>query len=156
MKGEVFRKASYTVGQKKKHCSQMSLEEKLYLIQRLQDVRTKKHIQLSEHLRQKNAVSVSYYQLNDILQFIGAKNIVEYNTVDRKGYHDERILVRSSREYCVDAFDHKKKTTIKMVCNLCLVVSLLTGNIVTAYYNTSGDIHETINMDRYDSQLAIK
>ena len=64
--------------------------------------------------------------------------IVEYHYK----YGDNRVLIRSNKSF--------------MKTNICLVLSLNRGEIVTAYDNSDDDRHETLDLKIYDRNLDIK
>lgn len=154
MKGEINRKCQKNLQQRKKHVEQMCFEEKMFLLERLDNMK-KQNILLSNHIRNKKAVTFNKLQVEEALRMVCTKDIVEYNEVDAPNYHDERLLIRSRPTYDIEVFDNKTKKMIRCACQLCLVVSLLSGSLVTAYYNKVDDNHLTLNPKRYDVDLQI-
>ena len=64
--------------------------------------------------------------------------IVEYHYK----YGDNRVLIRSNKSY--------KHT------NLCLVLSLNRGEIITVYDNSEDDRHETLDLKNYNRDIDIR
>lgn len=75
--------------------------------------------------------------------------IIEYNSTNNYGKIDKRVLIRSKKSYFVDIDNTLTE------CNLCFVISIITGQIITAYYNEVNDNHNTIDWLRYDKSLKI-
>lgn len=156
MKGEKYRIITPTFNQEKKHCSQMDLTEKVYLLDRLYHIRKSKKLRPSSHMLRKTNVQTNKLQIQELLSNCSTKNIIEYNELDRGVEHDERIVIRSSKAYEVEMVDRRNNKVAICMCNLCLVISLISGTFVTAYYNESNDNHKTVDMQRYNPNLIIK
>ena len=141
-----------TEGQKKKHFSMFTSEEKIYLSQKI-DI-AKKYTILSEHHEAKNN-GITLTDINKILTS-GKYSIVEYNETTKNNITDYRILIRSTEDFYTKFYDTKLNYSYNCECNLCFVISIKTGKIITSYFNKSNDIHTTINFLRYDNLQIIK
>ena len=62
---------------------------------------------------------------------------------------DKRVVLRSRDIYNVMVGEDI------IECNLCFVISILKGEVITAYYNNINDSHDTINWNRYNKDLKI-
>lgn len=141
-----------TDNQVKKHISQMSLSEVERLEKRLKKININK-VTYSHHLHNKD---ISFYNecLTEILQDINAREIIEYNqTTMRNGRVDNRVLLREASGR--DALLKDNGSTVKKKANLCVVISLDTSRIITAYWNSVCDSHKTMDWTRYDKDLKI-
>lgn len=135
--------------QVKKHIKQMNKFELRYLRNKVENL---PNIRFTKHAL-NNDVDVTIEQIKNTIKEYNY--IVEYNeTTDTYGKIDRRVLVRSSRVYKVD-FHKIDGSVIKGNANLCFVISIDTGNIITTYYNFINDEHKTIDMRRYDKTLKI-
>lgn len=138
-----------TENQRKKHVKQMTRKEQWYLREQIKNL---PNIKFTKHALNNN-VDVTIEQIKNTIKEYNY--IVEYNeTTDTYGKIDRRVLVRSSRVYKVD-FHKIDGSVIKGNANLCFVISIDTGNIITTYYNFINDEHKTIDMRRYDKTLKI-
>ena len=140
-KGNVKR----TDGQTKKHYSQMTATEINFLKKELKEINVH-NCKVSSHLVRKFKTELKI-ELLELARTIKSNDslIIEYNTVR----NDKRILIRSKKEYNV-ILDGRKQ-----LANICLVISIIENKIVTAYYNSSNDNHNHINMTRYNQNLKI-
>lgn len=139
-----------TEGQRKKHVSQMSEYELHRLCRRIKGV---KRIRVSRHLKQKvenKEVSFTYSMIWDVLNNIHKTHVVEYNRTSFYDKEESRVLLRTQKSYPV-----KIDEIGEVRCNLCFVLSINRGNIVTAYWNEVDDNHTTINLERYDENLKM-
>lgn len=138
-----------TENQRKKHVKQMTRKEQWYLREQIKNL---PNIKFTKHAL-NNDVDVTMKQIKNTIKEYNY--IIEYNeTTDTYGKIDRRVLVRSSRVYKVD-FHKIDGSVIKGNANLCFVISIDTGNIITTYYNFINDEHKTIDMRRYDKTLKI-
>lgn len=138
-----------TENQRKKHVKQMTRKEQWYLREQIKNL---PNIKFTKHAL-NNDVDVTIEQIKNTIKEYNY--IVEYNeTTDTYGKIDRRVLVRSSRVYKVD-FHKIDGSVIKGNANLCFVISIDTGDIITTYYNFINDEHKTIDMRRYDKTLKI-
>lgn len=138
-----------TENQRKKHVKQMTRKEQWYLREQIKNL---PNIKFTKHAL-NNDVDVTIEQIKNTIKEYNY--IIEYNeTTDTYGEIDRRVLVRSSRVYKVD-FHKIDGSVIKGNANLCFVISIDTGNIITTYYNFINDEHKTIDMRRYDKTLKI-
>ena len=136
-----------TYKQEKKHYTQLSEEELSYLEDSIYSLG---RITPSWHLVEKNNLLI---KKNDILKILKDPNIkdliVEYNVTSSSKNVDKRVLLRSRDVYMVDI--DKSATE----CNLCFVISIIKGEVVTAYYNEIDDDHKTIDWNRYNKDLKV-
>lgn len=138
-----------TENQRKKHVKQMTRKEQWYLREQIKNL---PNIRFTQHAL-NNGVNVTMKQIKNTIKEYNY--IIEYNeTTDTYGKIDRRVLVRSSRVYKVD-FHKIDGSVIKGNANLCFVISIDTGDIITTYYNFINDEHKTIDMRRYDKTLKI-
>lgn len=138
-----------TIGQRKKHVSMMSDEEIEYLVKRVK--RQCHSWSESEHLTSSGRHFHKKY-IQDILSSDISKCLIEYNERFSKTF-SRRVLLRSS--YATPAlldFDGHRSW---FFANLCIVIDIDTGRIVTAYWNKVSDSHGSINFSRYDETLQI-
>lgn len=134
---------SHTQGQKKWHASQIS-EETLDTIRfRLRQTIQRKGWRLSYHLQKKDNLTFS----PEIIQYvIDTGDVIEYNETPRRDKTSRRILLRNLCD------KHKVNTNIGVTeSNLCVVIDIDNGNVVTAYWNAANDNHKTIDMHKYES-----
>ena len=139
-----------TQGQRKKHVSQMSDYELRRLCRRIKGI---KRLNASWHLSQKmkkKEISFTYEMIYDVLKNIHKSHIIEYNLSMFNEQEESRVLLRTHKSYPVQ-IDGKGQ----VYCNLCFVIALNTGRIVTAYWNDAKDNHKSINLNRYDEKLEI-
>lgn len=142
-----------TNGQVKKHVKQMSGSEIQFLARRLKLVsgsyKFSSHFLKSERL-------FNMLTIERLLNSPDIKDcIIEYNETpsSKKGVVGKRVLLRStfSRKVLLE----KKGKELLTEANLCMVIDIYTGEIVTAYWNEAGDNHHNIDMRRYNEQLTI-
>lgn len=136
-----------TLNQKKKHASQMSMEELLFLKERIKVVAY--NYRFSAHFEDSRRL----FDELSIERLLNAPNaescIIEYNETDES----RRVLLRS--DFSVPVKLGIRKKTVKTDANLCLVVDLYTAEIITAYWNQATDNHANIDMNRYTEDLVI-
>lgn len=95
---------------------------------------------MSRHLSYKIARGEISFTKEQVLSAISTpSNIVEVNVTKGR----LRLLFRSSRAYLVTLNDKE------VLANLCVVIALDTLDIITAYYNSTSDTHDTLIADRY-------
>lgn len=138
-----------TYNQEKKHYTQFTNEESLYLQEKIRSLDTSK-LKVSNHLSLKSTVS---YDIGDIIATMRSDDltdiIIEFNSTKKFDHTDKRVLLRSKKVYDVEVDGNIKK------CNLCFVISLLKNELITVYYNEYKDNHDTINWYRYNENLKI-
>lgn len=138
-----------TKNQRKKHGKQITRKEQWYLREQIKNL---PNIKFTKHAL-NNGVNVTMKQIKNTIKEYNY--IIEYNeTTNIYGKIDRRVLVRSSHIYKVD-FYKIDGSIIKGNANLCFVISIDTGDIITTYYNFINDEHETIDVRRYDKTLKI-
>lgn len=124
---------------KKKHYTQMTSEEKKFLFNKLKSV---KKWRIGGHaldrMKEKN-IEVTY---NDIVSTIYNSNIIEYHTVKLNNFNDRRVLLRS-------------KAITNGEYNLHVVYSITGRRVVSVWLNNIDDLHNTIDMRDYDSDMKI-
>lgn len=136
-----------THNQKKKHYTQMSKDEIIFLKNQIKNI---KDIKPSWHLENKVLIK---YKMEDVFKVINDEDvenrIIEFNITPTRSKIDNRVLLRSKEVYPVDING-------KLIdCNLCFVISLKSHELITVYYNESNDSHDTIDWKRYDKNLKI-
>lgn len=136
-----------TKNQIKKHITQMSQDEISFLSRRIKMIsgsyRFGKHFLTSGRL-------INMMTIERLLNSINIQDcIIEYNQRD----NDKRVLLRSTFSSSVTL--EKNGVNYLADANLCLVIDIYTGIIVTAYWNEVGDNHNNVNMRRYTSTLKI-
>lgn len=135
-----------TQGQVKKHASQCNTKELDQLenaLNRVQDLWLKRGIKTGFHLQDKIINGETEFSYKRAMETMLNPVIVEYNETGK----DRRILIRSK-------VGHVGKTIDDVVVQ-CLVVSLLSGKIITSYLNKASDRHETLDLRRYNKNLKI-
>ena len=154
-RGEIaIGKIRKSEGQIKKHVLQMLPRELDYLGKRIKEL-TKGKVFYSKHLREKEISFDAKY----VAEILCAQNvqslIIEYNITEmRDGSIDRRVVLRDNRERLVRLCTPSGEFV--GMANLCIVVSLDTQRIITAYWNKVGDNHqETMNWARYNRDLVI-
>lgn len=130
-----------TKNQRKKHFTQFTSKELNMLESRLKELDFNVIVG-SVHLREKKAIT---YNVEDVKKVIEKHQIIEYNLTKKAKGYSKRVLLKGKNVIITDQGN----------MNLCIVVDLKTGEIVTAYYNRVGDNHGTTNWSRYDSSLKI-
>ena len=144
----VVGKVKKTYMQQKKHFSQFSENEYTYLENSLKNIDLSS-ITVSRHLKSKDIK----FDIEDIYDSLKSTHlnemIIEYNQTPKGNLLDKRVLIRSIAAY--DVFINGKKEK----CNLCFVISILTHELVTVYYNLADDKHTSIDMRRYNRNLKI-
>ena len=86
---------------------------------------------LHERLRQK------YITMDDVINTIDRGEIIEIHIID----YSFRVLLRLQKEgTCKD---------------VCVVVELCNGVVVTAFTNQSSDKHDTLKLELYDDSLDV-
>lgn len=145
-KGQVRK----TDKQFKKHFTQFSEKEVQYLKSKVQKL--KNNVYFSKHeLNNGNDTTLQQIK-NNINNDI---NIIEYNvTYYGEDKVDRRVVVRGNKEYLVN-FKKPNENVICKKSNLCFVISIITGEIITTYYNEIKDNHKTIDLRRYCEFLKI-
>ena len=131
-----------TYGQRKWHISQMTEETLADIHFRLRQTIQWKGWRLSDHLLKKDNITFS----PEIIQrVINTGDIIEYNETPSRGRTSRRVLLRNSYD------THKINTNVGITkSNLCIVIEIDTGDVITAYWNDANDNHNTINMCRYE------
>jgi hypothetical protein len=122
--------------------SQMRTTEIARVFDKLTTIKSENRLVPSDHLRNKKKhgfVSFDKTQLADVLS--SSDNIVEVNSV--VATDSFRVLLRGHTDYNV-VLDGKLQPA-----NLCVVVELTTGVVVTAYFNKASDNHDNLNQRRY-------
>lgn len=135
-----------TENQEKKHYTQMTNEELTYLKNKLHNM-NKRNLVISTHARDKNEFNDA-----DIKQLpfeVTNDMIIEFNRTEKRNFIDKRVTVRSKKVYDVNINGKIEK------CNIIAVFSLTTNRVVTVFWNLASDMHESINMSRYNKDLKI-
>ena len=136
-----------TQNQTKKHVSQMAKEEILFLKRRIKLVYNS--YKWSPHFLKSSRL----FNMLTIERLLMTPNIedciIEYNQRD----NDKRVLLRST--FSSNVTLEKDGKNYMADANLCIVIDIYTGEIITAYWNEVGDHHDNVNMSRYDSRLKI-
>lgn len=135
--------------QQKKHYTQFAKDELIYLENKIKDINID-NVKASKHLLSKTSTSYKHEDIINVLKDSNLKDrIIEYNvTITNKGI-DRRVLLRSKEIFDVFVNDDIKK------CNLCFVISILSSEIITVYYNECYDNHDTIDWRRYNADLKV-
>ena len=145
-----------TENQIKKHISQMAVKESMYLAKEAFNMINKLHIGNNTHL--KNRIDVKDIPIKRYKEILNEgvlpARIVEYNETLTNYGVDRRVVIRSSKaEYTT--YHMGKVREVTGYANLCFVMSLNTGEIITAYYNGVNDNHTSLDTRRYDENLQI-
>ena len=141
-----------TEGQVKKHRTQMSEQELMYIKQELGPI---PELKISQHLEQRRKEGKCEFQLISLaktLLFQFEEAIVEFNQIFNLdgSVRGRRVLFRAKHVELADI-----RGCGLVPCNLCFVVDIDCKSIVTAYYNAVTDNHANINWTRYDASLSI-
>lgn len=124
----------------KKHKSQMTAKELDLLADAVEEV----------DIASVNITKYTYRRFKERMDGLGMihlaeifieHEIVEFNT----NSGDRRVLLRGTKDL----------KTSKGSFNACLVYSLRSNNIVTAWLNDSEDHHSTLRIDEYNENLKI-
>lgn len=136
-----------TYKQQKKHYTQLSIEELDYLEKMLHNL---KKIRPSWHLVEKKDILIKKKDILKVIKDSEIRNlIIEYNTTKKSYGIDKRVVLRSKEVYNVEIGENI------IECNLCFVISILSGEVITAYYNNINDNHENIDWARYNKNLKV-
>lgn len=147
---------SITDDQIKKHVCQMSNEEIMYLSKKVFEIKSK--INADNNLHLKKRIDVSEINIERYISIIEGGllpyKIIEYNETLRDNVLDHRVVIRDKKK---EYRTYHKGKTIETTgwCNLCFVLSIDTGKIITAYYNDANDSHTSLDLRRYDKKLEI-
>lgn len=136
---------SSTNGQEKKHVSQMTKYEINLLREKLLSLKLSK-TKISKHLIQKMESKDMTFTSKHFVSMMKDFNIIEFNRTRGQG----RVLIRGNKSEKV------MEKSIIVNANLCIVFNLTDNEIVTAYWNYSGDNHQSIDMNRYNEKLKIR
>jgi hypothetical protein len=150
------RTVSVTENQIKKHQSQMTADELLYLARILFEICPNIYKGKNWHLNNRidtGSIPTERYK-NIIKEGKLPLKIVEYNETLKFYGVDRRVVVRSEKAEYV-TYHPGKTEEVTGYANLCFVVSLNTGEIITAYYNGVNDNHTSLDTRRYDENLQI-
>ena len=143
-----------TDGQVKKHVKQMNADEIVFLANKIYNIekyRKSKH--LSNRIDTKD-IPFSVYKA--IIKDGVARKIVEYNETPVEGSSiiSRRVLIRNDKLIKTKFYKGKVQEAYGL-CNLCFVIDIDTGTIITAYFNLACDNHTNIDWSRYDSDICI-
>lgn len=131
--------------QKRKHYTQMTVHEKRRCERMLYDsLRVYGKFSISKHAEEKTHEKIPLSLLKSlILNKRISENVIEYNIkyLPYEDMVDERVVVRIPCSNKVD---------------ICMSISIISGRIITVYYNKKNDNHGTIDLSYYDSKLLIK
>lgn len=139
-----------TNNQVKKHVSQMTDKEKSRILRNVKQI---PNLYLGGHVFRKveeDGLSFEPIQIVEVLRDVKKENIIEYNRTKRYDTVDNRVVLRSTKNYLVDISNYGAQE-----CNLCFVLSTVTGRIITVYWNKAEDSHDSIRMSRYDANLQV-
>ncbi|WPH57039.1 hypothetical protein [Enterococcus phage G01] len=129
-----------TKGQVKKHASQFThkeVEQVYKARERVKDLWLKRGIKIGFHLQDKIRNGETKFSYEMTMKTMLSSTIVEYNETGA----DKRILLRSH---------YSKHGEVQ-----CIVVSLLSGKVITSYLNKVDDVHKTLDQRRYNKNLKI-
>lgn len=118
---------------KRKHYTQMTKEEKVFLKKTALSV---SNWYLSSHIRERMEER-GFLGYSDIVNVITYGDVIEYHL--RNGA--SRVLIRGNTSY----YGYVP----------CIVFELKTNTIITFYWNSQTDDHKTIDMARYDNKIDI-
>ena len=129
-----------TQGQVKKHASQFTHkeEEQVYKArERVKDLWLKRGIKIGFHLQDKIRNGETKFSYEMTMKTMLSSTIIEYNETGA----DKLILISSH-------YSNNKEVQ-------CIVVSILSGKVITSYLNKVDDVHKTLDPRRYDKNLKI-
>lgn len=126
---------------KRKHGSQMTLEEIRGVKRRLMDVKEWKIIDHAFDRLQEKGIVATY---EDIVSTIYNSHMIEYRIVYNfyLGAYDERVIMRA-------------KTLVNKHYHLNVVFSLTDNAVVTVWINHKKDRHDTLDMSIYDGNMKV-
>lgn len=132
-----------TEGQIKKHITQFTSKEEKILRFAI-DSMPKQMIKVFNH--SKNHLNI--LSRNLVEQVLENYEIIEFNVIE-KCYIERRVLIRSKKVLTINDNGISKKA------NICIVLEISTGNVITAYINCKDDKHDNINMKRYTADMDV-
>lgn len=154
MKGEIFGRIKITEGQKKKHYTQMSIEEKQFLLSKIRTIPLDE-IKISNHIIRKTRVIADRKLILGTIKRCNINSIIEFNTRPLTEFVDKRVLIRDHKVYKVKVWNNRNRTYEERGCNLCVVLSLIKKEVITIYWNDCMDNHQSVDLDRYDDGLDV-
>lgn len=133
-----------TEGQIKKHHTHFTQSEKIILSIAV-DKLNRNDIHISKHSKNH----ISFLNMKVVNQVLDDYEIIEFNATEKFNTTDCRVLLRSKKVLSIINNGVIEKA------NICIVISIKTGHVITAYINCKNDKHNTINMKRYDETINI-
>lgn len=130
-----------TKEQYKKHANQMRESEKEILKKKIKKL---KDLTVTPHLLSKNILKSDIDKL-----LTGDFDVIERNITLLQNVWEERVLIRGKEFTNVIFVDFKRKR-VTVPANLCVVISLKTGKIITGYWNDKNDNHSSLHKARYE------
>lgn len=141
---------SKTNGQVKRHVSTMSHVD----ISKLRaSIKMVPDLFLGSHVFDKIENQGLYFSpqmITEVLVNVRKRNIIEYNITPTREGLDRRVLLRSDESYPVKITNGGSAHS-----NICFVLSLETGKVVTVYWNKLHDKHQYLDPNRYSDNLEI-
>lgn len=135
------REIRVTPNQIKKHASQFTTTE-AHILRSVVESFKHQELHITNHARQH------VYDLDhsDVMAVINDCSIIEFNCTGS----DCRVLLR-----CNHATHVYVDNGVEVDYTLCIVLSIKSGRVISAYCNQTDDSHDTLCTDRYDSSLDI-
>lgn len=144
-------KVTNTFGQMKKHVSQMNQKEVKAIRNHISTMVKDNPYQFKpdEHLIIQIKKGKVVFEATAVVEILkGHYNLIEYNYKPHTG--ERRCLLRGTKSKVIE------ENGRKVPSNLCLVVDVDSGKLVTAWWNAVNDNHRNVNMNRYDETLEVK
>jgi len=138
------KEVKQTKNQIKKHYTQFSELEKMLLKLHIDSI-PKNEIKIIKHAKNH----MDFLNNSIINQVLEKYEIIEFNVNFKPERTDCRVLIRS-----VKTLNIKENGTVNKA-NVCIVLDVRTGEVITAYANYKDDNHSNINMNRYDESINI-
>lgn len=135
------REVKIDESQTKKHHTQFNKQEHQLLSHLVSNLRYQR-LHITNHARY-HVPDLTYADIKEVLSDC---TIIEFNHKP----NDCRVLVR-----CNHPTHYYVEDDNEIDYTLCVVISLVSGNVISCYCNRSEDNHNTTDWDRYDSGLDI-
>ncbi|AAX92377.1 hypothetical protein TwortDSMZ_109 [Staphylococcus phage Twort] len=133
--------------QRKKHYSQMTLQEKKDCVSLLQNVFEQcKFFKMTPHFKEKSLTRIDFDLLKNFILHnnYAFLNIIEYNETKTRYNTQKRIVLK-----------YPEIVKVKGIPCFQYLVITNNGKLVTTYYNKINDVHKTLDLTYYDKNLKI-
>lgn len=127
--------------EKRKHVSQMSVQEKDFIWKRLKGVK-ETDWKVVDHALERIGEKGIRVTIKDLVTTIYNAELIEYKTIDKWNGVQERVVLRS-------------KSVVNRNFNIHVVYNLTEKCIVTVWMNRIKDRHKTLDWSIYDAELKV-